>query len=77
VIGVPDAVWGTIIIALSDVPGSLDDLRAVVCRSLPAYAMPRRLIYLDPLPWLVNGKPDRVALTSMIMEMLATRQAPV
>jgi O-succinylbenzoic acid--CoA ligase len=77
VIGVPDAVWGSIIMAVSDVPGSLDDLQAVVCRSLPGYAMPRKLIYLDPLPWLVNGKPDRVTLTSMIMEMHAERQASV
>jgi o-succinylbenzoate---CoA ligase len=73
VLGVPDAVWGTVIIAVSDVPGSLDDLQAAVCRSLPGYAMPRELIYLNPLPWLGNGKPDRVAITSMIVEMLARR----
>jgi O-succinylbenzoic acid--CoA ligase len=77
VLGVPDAVWGTVIIAVSDVPGSLDDLQALVCRSLPGYAMPRELIYLNPLPWLANGKLDRVAITSMVVEILAKRQAPV
>jgi o-succinylbenzoate---CoA ligase len=74
---VPDPVWGTTIIAVSDAPGSLEDLQTAVCDSLPRYAMPRELIYVDALPWLDNGKPDRVAIRSMIMEMLAKRQAPV
>jgi o-succinylbenzoate---CoA ligase len=76
-VAVPDPVWGTMIIAVSDAPGSLEDLQTVVCESLPAYAMPRELIYVDALPWLDSGKPDRLAIRSMIMEMLAERQAPV
>jgi hypothetical protein len=39
--------------------------------------MPRELIHLDPLPWLASGKPDRIAIRSMIMKTLAARQAPV
>ena len=57
VLGVPDQVWGTTIIAVSDSPGSLAELQAVVRESLPAYAVPRELIYLDQLPWLATGKP--------------------
>jgi O-succinylbenzoic acid--CoA ligase len=75
VLGVPDLVWGTTIIAVSDSPGSLADLQAVVRESLPAYAMPRELIHLDQLPALANGKPDRVAIRSMIMNVRAERQA--
>jgi o-succinylbenzoate---CoA ligase len=77
VLGIPDAVWGTVIIAASDSPGPLEDMQAAVCQSLPVYAMPRELIHLDPLPWLASGKPDRVAIRSMIMKMHAERQAPV
>jgi O-succinylbenzoic acid--CoA ligase len=75
VIGVPDAVWGTMIIAVTDSPGSLEDLQAVVRESLPAYAVPRELIHVDALPWLASGKPDRLAIRSMIIDALAQRQA--
>jgi O-succinylbenzoic acid--CoA ligase len=75
VLGLPDPVWGTTIIAVSDSPGSLEDLQSVVRRSLPGYAVPRELIYLDQLPWLANGKPDRVAVRSMILNVRAKRQA--
>jgi o-succinylbenzoate---CoA ligase len=75
VLGVPDPVWGTTVIAVSDSPGSLEDLQAVVREWLPAYAVPRELIYLDQLPRLISGKPDRVAIRSMIMNGRAARQA--
>lgn len=75
VLGIPDQVWGTTIIAVSDLPGSLADLQAVVRESLPTYALPRELIYLDQLPWLTSGKPDRLAIRSIIMNLRAERQA--
>ena len=77
VLGVPDTVWGTLIIAVSDSAHSLGDLQGVACQSLPGYALPRELIHLDPLPALPSGKPDRVAIESMIMKTLAQRQARV
>jgi O-succinylbenzoic acid--CoA ligase len=77
VLGIPDAVWGALIIAVSDLACSLEDLQAAVCPSLPGYALPRELIHLDPLPLLPSGKPDRVAIESMIMKTLAQRQARV
>jgi o-succinylbenzoate---CoA ligase len=75
VLGVPDQVWGTTIIAVSDSPGSLADLQVAVRESLPAYAVPRELIHLDQLPWLAGGKLDRAAIRSMIMNVRAQRQA--
>jgi O-succinylbenzoic acid--CoA ligase len=77
VVGVPNSVWTTMIIAVADVPGTLEDLQAAVRESLPAYAVPRELICLDELPWLASGKPDRVAIKSMIMGALAERRARV
>jgi O-succinylbenzoic acid--CoA ligase len=76
-LGIPDPVWGTTIMAVSDSPGSLEDLQSVVRQWLPAYAVPRDLIYLDQLPWLPNGKPDRVAIRSMILNLRSERQATV
>jgi len=74
VLGVPDPVWGTTVIAVSDSPGSLEDLQAVVREWLPAYAVPRELIYLEQLPRLISGKPDRTAMRSLIMNRRAARQ---
>jgi acyl-coenzyme A synthetase/AMP-(fatty) acid ligase len=47
----------------------------VVREWLPAYAVPRELIYLDQLPRLISGKPDRMAIRSMIINRRAARQA--
>ena len=77
VLGIPDAIWGTLIVAVSDSTAPLDTLQDVVCQSLPGYAMPRELIHLDPLPWLASGKPDRVVIRSLITKVLSQRQAPV
>jgi hypothetical protein len=35
------------------------------------------LIFLDRLPWLANGKLDRVAMRTMVENLLAERQATV
>ena len=77
VLAVPDTMWTTMIIAVSDAPGSLEDLQAAVRESLPLYAVPRELIRVDRLPWLPSGKPDRMAIRTMIMGTLAGRRTPV
>jgi o-succinylbenzoate---CoA ligase len=76
-LGVPDAIWGTMIIAVSDFSGSLSELQAAVRESLPGYAVPRQLLHLADLPLLVSGEPDRLAIRSMIMNLLAERGATV
>jgi o-succinylbenzoate---CoA ligase len=77
VLGVPDPIWGTVIIAVSDAAGSLRELQAAVRESLPGYAVPRELIFLNRLPSLASGKLDRVAIRSMVGNALADRQATV
>lgn len=77
VLGVTDPVWGTVIIVASDAAGSLKELQAAVRETLPGYAVPRELIFLDRLPWLAAGKLDRVAIRSMVGKALAERQATV
>ena len=66
VVGVPDAEWGTRIVAVIDGRGELADLQQAVRRSLPAYAAPRQLVKLPRLPRLASGKPDRRALRALV-----------
>jgi O-succinylbenzoic acid--CoA ligase len=65
-VGVPDAGWGTRIVAVSDVPGELEDLQREVRAVMPAYAAPRALRHLNPLPRLASGKPDRQTIAAII-----------
>lgn len=66
VLGVPDAEWGTKIVAVTDGGGELVDLQQTVRRSLPAYAAPRALVTLKRLPRLASGKPDRRAIRALV-----------
>ncbi|QCC78244.1 AMP-binding protein [Nocardioides daphniae] len=70
VVGVPDEEWGQVVVAccVDDpdlAPGQLPDLAALrdwVADELPRAWAPRRLVRLDALPLLGNGKIDRQAL---------------
>ncbi len=66
VLGVADDEWGTQIVAVSDGDGSIADLREFLLGSMPAYAAPRRLVRLDPLPRTSSGKVDRQAIRSLL-----------
>ncbi len=68
VVGVPDPQWGTAVIAVTDVRRDdqaadpdleLAELRADLARSLPAHALPRRLVHRSPIPRTAGGKIDR------------------
>jgi O-succinylbenzoic acid--CoA ligase len=70
VVGVPDPDWGEQVVAIV-VPAAppatptLDQLNATVRASLPHYAAPRRVVYVDQLPMLASGKPDRLRLRAI------------
>jgi o-succinylbenzoate---CoA ligase len=66
VVGIPDAEWGTKIVAVTDGDGDLADLQQAVRRSLPAYAAPRDLVAVKRLPRLPSGKPDRRAIRAQV-----------
>ena len=63
VVAVPDAEWGSRILAVTDRPG-LDQaaLRAHLRPLLPDHALPRELIRLTALPRTSSGKIDRQRL---------------
>jgi len=67
VLGVPDEEWGHRVVAFVVAPGglSLEEARAWVGAAHPRSWAPRRLLVLDEIPLLDNGKPDRVRLREM------------
>jgi O-succinylbenzoic acid--CoA ligase len=60
--GLPDPVWGDLIVALVVGSTDLEALQAHARHYLPAAALPRRITYLDSLPHNAAGKLDRPAL---------------
>ena len=68
VLGLGDPEWGTKIIAVTESPGTLAELRDFLLTTLPAYAAPRELVRVDPLPRLSSGKIDRRALRSQLQK---------
>jgi o-succinylbenzoate---CoA ligase len=63
VLGVPDPLWGTAIVAVSDVASDLGQLRTYLAQRLPPHALPRRLVARGTLPRTVGGKIDRRQLS--------------
>jgi o-succinylbenzoate---CoA ligase len=62
VVGVPDEEWGEVVVAVADTDLSLEQLRDRVAEDLPRTFAPRRLVRVDALPLLPNGKVDRLAV---------------
>jgi O-succinylbenzoic acid--CoA ligase len=69
VVGLPDEEWGQLVVAVlvGDLP--LDDVRAWVAAEHPRAWAPRRVVHVDALPLLANGKVDRLGV-----ERLAARE---
>ncbi len=67
VVGVEDPEWGERVVAVVEVVGqrsavSLDYLRDLVT---PREWAPQRLVFVEKIPLLPNGKPDRVAIQKL------------
>ena len=62
VVGLPDEEWGQLVVAVlvGDLP--LDDVRAWVAAEHPRAWAPRRVVHVDTLPLLANGKVDRLGV---------------
>jgi O-succinylbenzoic acid--CoA ligase len=81
VTGVPDPEWGervvAVVVARAGHQPSLADLREFCTSRLPPAAAPRALVFVDELPRLVSGKPDRLAVQRLAQATLATSQSAV
>ncbi|GAA4373171.1 o-succinylbenzoate--CoA ligase [Paeniglutamicibacter cryotolerans] len=66
VVGVPDAQWGQRVAAA--IVGDIDQavVDGLVRAQLGRAAVPRRVLQLEALPLLPNGKPDRLAITALL-----------
>lgn len=67
-LGVPDERWGTVIVALTELPLSVDDCRARLAGRLEPSAIPRRLRRVAGLPRTSTGKIDRRSLRRLWAE---------
>ena len=70
-VALPDAEWGerivvAVIAADPDDPPTLESVRTLILRGLPAAYAPKELIVVDDLPRLPGEKADRVAMTARL-----------
>ncbi len=67
VVGVADAEWGQRVVAVvSGDPVDQARLLAELSRELPRYAVPKRVVQVDEVPLLSNGKVDRDAARRLV-----------
>lgn len=66
VLGVPDAEWGTRVVAFVVGEPGRDELRDFVAENLPRTWAPRQVVALDALPMLASGKVDRQRLLGTV-----------
>ena len=66
VVGVPDAEWGTRIVAVTDGRGELADLQQARPPLAPGVRRPRAAGRAHRLPRLASGKPDRRAIRALV-----------
>jgi O-succinylbenzoic acid--CoA ligase len=62
VVGVPDGEWGEVVVAVVVGDVSVSELRDHVAEEYPRSFAPRRVVHVDALPLLPNGKVDRLAV---------------
>ena len=65
VLGEPDAEWGNVLVAFVVGRLGLDEAREWVAQVHPRSWAPRRLVLLEELPRLANGKADRERLRGL------------
>lgn len=71
VTGLPDAVWGDLIVALVVGDATGDEIAAWCWRHLPGHARPRRIVRLPALPRSAAGKLERATLRRLALERTA------
>lgn len=70
----PDDRLGEIPVAVVEGTGTTDDLLAAAAQRLASYKRPRRLLRVDALPRVPNGKVNRAAVTRIVRSRLAADQ---
>ena len=65
--GAPDAEWGTKLCVASNAPIAREEIRDFLRCELGAFAAPKECLQVDSLPMRGIGKPDRQALTALLL----------
>ena len=73
VVGRPDPEWGERVVAVVQptdwsVPPGVDSLRSFAADELEPAALPREVVLLGLLPVLASGKPDKVAVRTLLRD---------
>lgn len=77
VVGVPDATWGEVVVAVLEAPPDGDPVpdlarvREVAGRVLARHKLPKHLVVLDALPRSASGKVDRRGVRDAAAEQIA------
>jgi O-succinylbenzoic acid--CoA ligase len=71
VTGIPDAVWGDLVVALVAGEARVADIDAWCRARLPGHARPRRIVAVAGLPRNATGKLERAALRRLAREVQA------
>ena len=75
VVGVPDDKWGEVgrayVVTRPGAEVTIEEVVAHVRRRLAGYKVPKSVVFLDELPRLGSGKPDRRALAAASAELRA------
>lgn len=76
VVGVPDATWGEVVVAVLEAPAGasvpdLDEVREVAGERLARHKLPKQLVVLEALPRSASGKVDRRAVRDAAAERVA------
>ncbi|TQO19510.1 O-succinylbenzoic acid--CoA ligase [Rhodoglobus vestalii] len=68
VVAAPHPEWGEAPVVVTTSAIDLDTLRQLVTAQLFAAAAPARVMLIDAIPLLGTGKPDRLALASLVLK---------
>lgn len=68
VVAAPHPEWGEAPVVITTTAIDLDALRQTVAAQLSAAAAPARIMLIDKIPLLSTGKPDRLALASVVLK---------
>jgi O-succinylbenzoic acid--CoA ligase len=68
VVAAPHPEWGEAPVVITTSAIDLDQLRGLIAAQLGAAAAPARVMLIDEIPMLSTGKPDRLALASVVLK---------
>ena len=76
VVGIPSALWGEVIVAVSETEGDLSQEIAAATAGLARYKQPRACLRIEKIPRSLQGKVQRSRVRTMVLERYAMTDGP-